>query len=372
MRVLIVNPILYTSETRNIPRINSIKDTMIYDLCLAFHENGIEVVLAAAEDYRPALQENYPFRIVFFKTRMKIIFKPNVLPLCPDLYNFVYKENYDYIISSEVFSVNSLLLSLTAKEKLIVWHELAKHNRIARGLISRIWYNIVARLAFRQILIVPRSAEAQTFISRYLRNVSSVIVDHGVNLNKFPFSTEKTNSFVVCSQLIVRKHVDGIIENFASYLKKYDSNCLLYILGEGEEREKLERITEELGIQSNVLFLGKLEHSQLINYLKCAKAMLINTEKDNNMVSIVEAIACQTPVITTSVPYNASYIREYGLGIVDDYWDEYTLKTVADDQERLINNCKNYRQTLSTKKRADTFTAIYKAWQRKEPILYGR
>ena len=50
MKVLIVNPILYTSETENIKRVESIKDTMIYDLCLAFHKKGISVTLAAAED----------------------------------------------------------------------------------------------------------------------------------------------------------------------------------------------------------------------------------------------------------------------------------------------------------------------------------
>ena len=40
MKVLIVNPILYTNENRNIKKVNTIKDTMIYDLCLAFKKRG--------------------------------------------------------------------------------------------------------------------------------------------------------------------------------------------------------------------------------------------------------------------------------------------------------------------------------------------
>lgn len=37
------------------------------------------------------------------------------------------------------------------------------------------------------------------------RNTDTNVIDHGVNLNKFKVSTEKNNSFVVCSQLIERK-----------------------------------------------------------------------------------------------------------------------------------------------------------------------
>lgn len=47
MKILIVNPILYTNEDRNIKKVNTIKDTMIYDLCLAFKNKGHNVTLAA-------------------------------------------------------------------------------------------------------------------------------------------------------------------------------------------------------------------------------------------------------------------------------------------------------------------------------------
>ena len=36
MKVLFVNPIIYTPENAHIPQIDSIDDTMSYDLCTAF------------------------------------------------------------------------------------------------------------------------------------------------------------------------------------------------------------------------------------------------------------------------------------------------------------------------------------------------
>ena len=41
-KVLVINPILYTAETNRIPRVDSIKDTMIYTMCLGFCAPGMK------------------------------------------------------------------------------------------------------------------------------------------------------------------------------------------------------------------------------------------------------------------------------------------------------------------------------------------
>ena len=64
MNILIVNPIVYTSETKNIIRANSIKDTMIYDLCLAFEKKGHNVILYAAEPFKPVNKENIHLKYI--------------------------------------------------------------------------------------------------------------------------------------------------------------------------------------------------------------------------------------------------------------------------------------------------------------------
>lgn len=359
LKVLIVNPIIYTSETRNIKRVPSIKDTMIYDLCLAFLDKGIEITLAAADDYKPTETEEYPFEIIWLETKIKKIFAPNVFPYCPEIKQIIKRTHYDLIISSEVFSINSLILTLRSKSNLIIWHELAKHNNMMHKIPSHIWYGIIAKLFFKNTLIVPRSEEAKDFISKYCGNVSSTVVDHGVNLKQFEFSAEKENHFIVCSQLIKRKRIDKIISAFKDYLAKYDSSALLYIVGDGDEEEHLKALAKGAETEDKIIFTGKLSHSELMDKLKTAKALLVYTEKDNNMVSIVEAIAVGTPVITTSVPYNASYIRDNRLGIVDDSWNADSLSEIAGNTE-YINSCSSYREKLSTLSRVDTFIEISK------------
>lgn len=354
MKILIVNPIIYTSETRNIKRVKTIKDTMIYDLCLGFKEAGIDVTLAACEDFKPDTKEDYPFDVIWMKSKLKKLCPVNILPFCPEVKKIVKNGNFDLIISSEVFSLNTLMLVLRYKKNLIVWHELAKHNKIFKGIPSKLWYGVVARLFFRNALIIPRSIEAKEFISQFCNNVSNKIIDHGVNTDKFKVCLDKDNCFCVSSQLIPRKRIDKIIDAFADYLEKYDNTCKLYIMGEGEEKEKLTLQVKRLKLESSIVFTGKLQHDELISILQKSKAMLVYTEKDNNMVSIVESIAVGTPVITTCVPYNASYIKKHNLGIVNDNWDYNDLKAISENESYMLN-CVEYRKTLSTVKKAETF-----------------
>lgn len=55
-------------------------------------------------------------------------------------------------------------------------------------------------------------------------------------------STEKENRFVVCSKLIERKKINGILEKFTRYLNQYDTTCRLYIISKGELKEKIHAI----------------------------------------------------------------------------------------------------------------------------------
>lgn len=361
MKILISNPILYTSETPKVNRANSIKDTMIYDLCLAFTKAKHDVTLVAAEDFKPQNEEHYPFEVIFFQTRLKKVFRPNCLPWLKGLHNFLRKNGnqYDFIISSEVFSVSSLLYALTAKNKLIVWHELAKHNNILKKLPSYFWYNIVARLFFKNVLIVGRSHQAQEFISQYCNRIYEEPIEHGVNLDVFTPNLQKSNSFFVCSQLIPRKQVDGIVRKFSEYIEKTNADMVLNIAGSGECESELKDLVKTLGISDKVCFLGKLSHADMMPYMSKAKALLVNTRKDNSILTIVEALSVCTPIVTNRVPYNATYVDKEGLGIVNDDWNWTDLEKIYEYNDIYVDRCEKYRNNLSTENRVEQFTNIY-------------
>ena len=348
--VLVINPILYTSETNNIPRVESVKDTMIYALCLGFVKEGHHVTLIAAEDYRPTVEERYDFPIVWMKTVWRSIFQPRCFPYMPQLRGYLRKhEEYDYIISSEMFATWSYTASRVCPGKTVIWHELAKHNNMLHRIPSHVWYRMVAAVLMRKVTVVPRSRAAADFIKQFSNKVSDTIIDHGVDIEEMtPTRAEdKKDQFAVVSQLIERKRIDKTIDNFAAFWNKGHQDYRLYIIGSGEKEEMLKDQTERLHIGDAVIFCGKLTHEELLPIVSKSKALLVSTEKDNNMVSVVESIAVGTPVITTSVPYNAYYIAKEDLGIVKDDWGKDTLEQLCEKYDVYCAKCLAYRDKLS-------------------------
>lgn len=346
--VLIINPILYTSETNCIPKVQSIKDTMIYTLCLGFLKAGQEVTLIAAEDYRPVEEERYDFPVVWMKTVWRGIFQPRCFPYMPKLRGYLKRHTeYDRVISSEVFATWSYTAARVCPSKTVIWHELAKHNNMLHRIPSRVWYRFVAGLWMQKVTVVPRSEAAADFIGRFLRSVSDTIIDHGVNIEQMTPTGVKREQFAVVSQLIGRKRIDRIIDSFAAFWNKGHRDYRLYIIGGGALEEELRQQARRLCSEDAVVFCGQLTHERLLPLVAQSKALLVSTEKDNNMVSIVESIAVGTPVVTTSVPYNASYIRRERLGIVQDGWSEDALETICRDNAAYTANCIAYREKLS-------------------------
>lgn len=184
------------------------------------------------------------------------------------------------------------------------------------------------------------------------------IIDHGINLSNF-IPAEKSNQFIIVSQLIERKRIDKSIIEFIKYNELVDSKTKLYIAGNGDQLENLQNLAKTSKYPDNIIFLGKLKHNELINYLAKSYAMLIYTTKDNNLISVVESLACNTPIVTNSVPYNATYIKNNGLGIVDDNWDYETLKEIVNNNAVYCNNCNSYREILSYDYKVKLFMNVY-------------
>ena len=130
-------------------------------------------------------------------------------------------------------------------------------------------------------------------------------------------------------------------------------------MGDGDKRNELEQQVERLGIQRRVKFTGNLAHDELIGILSKAKAMLIYTEKDNNMISITESIAVATPIISTCVPYNARDIKAHKLGIAKDCWDENDIKQIVENNEEYVNACLQFRSNISTLNKVESFCEVY-------------
>ena len=349
MRILVINPILYTCDGPQVHRVMTIKDTMIHAMCMGFRYLGHEVTLAAVDDYRPTTDEKYDFEVLWFHDTLRWLL-PSPLP-CPwGLYGYLrnHAQDFDVILTSETFAFTSLFAACIAPEKTLIWQELSVHQRKWRRLPSRLWYRWVAPWAFKNVpVVVPRSQRAHDFIKQYLKQTIDTVVDHGIDLSWLPEGAEKQRQFIAVGRLVETKGMDIIIDRFARFcqLPQAEGYTLL-IAGRGPMENSLHLQLDRLGIDDRVTFLGHLDHAALGKHLAQSTASLVATSHDLNMISVTESIAAGTPVIMNTVPNSAHFVRQHALGIVSDDWDANDLLAVAQDQG-YAQRCRDIRPSLS-------------------------
>jgi len=106
------------------------------------------------------------------------------------------------------------------------------------------------------------------------------------------------SAFVVLyvGRLSEQKGVNDLV-TAVNELDDFDAHLL--VIGDGPQRSALKRrIKRELG--EDVTFAGKLPNKELPNYYGLADAFVLPTHRDTWGLVLNEAMACETPVVTTT------------------------------------------------------------------------
>ncbi len=114
-----------------------------------------------------------------------------------------------------------------------------------------------------------------------------------------------------------RKNTSTLIRAFAQYRKRGDLAYELIIAGGGGwlgEREKLQKLVEELAIQEHVRFVGFVPDEQLPALINLTQALIYPSLYEGFGLPVLEALACGVPVITshnTSLPESGGTAAHY-------------------------------------------------------------
>jgi N-acetyl-alpha-D-glucosaminyl L-malate synthase BshA len=89
------------------------------------------------------------------------------------------------------------------------------------------------------------------------------------------------------------KRVRDVIRAFARIRREVDAR--LVMVGDGPERPASQELAEELGVDDEVLFLGK--YANVDELLACSDLFLLPSESESFGLAALEAMACGAPVV---------------------------------------------------------------------------
>ena len=119
----------------------------------------------------------------------------------------------------------------------------------------------------------------------------------------------KNRSFTILSNrnLLPIYNVSLLIRAIPVVIKE-EPKARFIIVGEGPEREKIEKEAEDLNISSSVQFLGRVPHEKMPNILAQTDIYVSTSLYDGTSISLLEAMGSGAFPIVTDIPANREWI----------------------------------------------------------------
>ena len=131
--------------------------------------------------------------------------------------------------------------------------------------------------------------------------------------------------FVCAGRLIPQKGTDLVIRALAVYRRRFGP-CVLWVIGDGPERESLVQLSRRLGVEDAVIFLGTVDHQALKGAFQACQAFVFPTLQDLTGRVVVEALSAGAPVVASPMTGAVGTIVHDGVnGIVVDPRDASAL-----------------------------------------------
>ena len=160
-------------------------------------------------------------------------------------------------------------------------------------------------------------------------------------LTNFDYIDNKKSKIVIITigTLYKTKNQTMSILAFNILIKIY-KNAELWIIGEGEDFKKLNRLGKKLKIDNKIKFLGKV--SSVEKYLRQATLYWSTSISEGFSIANLEAISMGIPIIATKVDGNIEMLKNFSNCMVEyDDFDSLAAKSIG-----LIEN-KNKINTIS-------------------------
>jgi glycosyltransferase involved in cell wall biosynthesis len=170
--------------------------------------------------------------------------------------------------------------------------------------------NYSTRLTNKPIL---QNADAILALTEHMRNkliniynTEIYIVPNGIDVENYKDTTiSPTRKTGIKNILFVGNlySIKGVQYLISAMKKIHDemSDVRLILVGDGEERKRLEELSKQLNMQSYVQFVGKVPHEKVKIFMHQADIFVLPSLSEGLPIVILEAMACGLPIVASRV-----------------------------------------------------------------------
>ena len=149
------------------------------------------------------------------------------------------------------------------------------------------------------------------------------------------------------------------------FLAQERPQTTLLIIGDGPEREALEKKVRNLHLEGKVRFLGRLDKKALGESIKASDLFVLNTSYEGLSHQLLEVMELGVPIVSTRVGGNPELIRDEISGILVEPCDTEVLSKVIarllDNEQlrqRMVQNARVRLQDFTQEREAAHFVEL--------------
>jgi L-malate glycosyltransferase len=193
-------------------------------------------------------------------------------------------------------------------------------------------------------------------------NLAASAVPNIVDLSQFRFRERSPlRPHLVCTRGFSRYYsVDVVVKAFAEVKKEFPE-ATLDLVGKGPLEGEIRKLVAELNL-TGVNFTGVAAHQEIGRYYDQADIFINASWLDNMPLSVIEAFASGTPVVTTSPECMPYLVQHERIGLLSPVGDE---KALAASVVRLLRDpelAKRLAKNAQEESRKYTWEAVREQW----------
>lgn len=157
------------------------------------------------------------------------------------------------------------------------------------------------------------------------------VILNGFRVQALPASSEEKQpcSIIQVGHLIPQKHFDTTLQAFARLQEAYP-DAELTVIGQGTEREKLERMAQELGVSKAVHFTGEVSNTEVLSEMSKARFFCMPSVREGFGIVYLEAMVSGCITIGTQGEGIADLIKTGQNGFLVPPEDPDAIAEVVD------------------------------------------
>lgn len=224
--------------------------------------------------------------------------------------DIIRREKFELIHAHSIYSPMAMATAYVGKTLRYIPTVATNHSLLGNILMCGLLRRLLREEFTRLDALIAVSNAVKDDTEDFCMHKPVFVIPNGVDCDKFyPDTTnrdrvrrhlgfeEKDIVIVTVGRLVPRKKMHELIHITYDLNKRH--NVKLLIVGDGPEKENLVKLSISLGINRNVRFAGYV--SNPFDYLNASDIFSLCSEDEAMGISILEAMACELPVIVKDV-----------------------------------------------------------------------